>query len=257
MGHHSIAVSHTAPHVLVCRWNTAQQLTHHTTPVLSLCTAPLPVFPPTNPPSSHSQPPQHSQASQHSQVPQHSAGAAILGRRNSPDQRLGSRGSTQLVWSGATNGSFAAWLVTDGDDPELHDHQHSQQSQQPQRQHLQDQQQQQQPLQQQRQAQALAQALVQAQPQGRGRQHGRLVWSAEHWHQSGINALHAAPTAGTAPILPPARLHPTPLFLAHPTPSPTASSAATCYHHQFLLPCRLWRAVSLCLHAIIILGPLC
>ena len=225
MGHNSVGILLTAPHVLGCRWDTAHQLTHHTTPVLSLCTAPLPVLPATNPPSSHSQTPQHSQPPQHSQlpqqsqvpqqsqIPQRSAGAPILNRSNSSNQG----GGTQLVWSGATNGSFAAWLVTNADDAELHDRRHSQQLQQPQRQPQQPQLQQQ-PLQQQRQQQA--------QPQGKGRQHGRLVWSAEQWHQSGINALHAAPTAGTAPIIsPPPLAHP---CTPHPHPQTPPNPNCEC-----------------------------
>ena len=180
MAHNAAAVSLTVCHELLCRWDSAQQLTHHATPVLSLCTAPLPSLPCTQSLSSDSQ------------VPQHSAGTAVLSRPDTPNQRLGSRGSAQLVWSGATNGSLAALLVTTGDDVHLHDHQHGQQSQTPQRQ-----------LQQQP-----------PPPEESGRQHGRLVWSAEQWHQSGINALHAAPTAGKPSPSSPA--DPNPLSLAQP-----------------------------------------
>lgn len=190
----------------------AQQLTHHTTPVLSLCTVPLPVLPATNPQSSHLQ------------DPQHPANAAEVGRSNTPDQRLGSRGNTQLVWSGATNGSFAAWLVTVDDHTELHDHQHNQQSHQPQG-HPQQQHLQQQPVHQQQQQRP----QLQAQPQETGRQHGRLLWSAEHWHQSGINCLHAAPTAGTSPQIPP---RPPPTYLSPSHPHPTSLSCTPPPHPQ-------------------------
>ncbi len=151
--HHS-----TSQHLSTCccayRWQTIQQLHHHTTPVLSLCTLPCPSLipsPPSVTPSSPSTvgsgPPEHADRDlPQSPAPAHQQDDGCSGDRQQQQSLL-----AQLVFSGATNGSIAAWRVVDN---------HS-------RVCLQQQQQQ-----------------------------GCLVWSEERWHQSGVNAMHAAVTPG-------------------------------------------------------------
>ena len=81
--------------------------------------------------------------------------------------RPGQDDETQVVWSGDTNGNIAAWLIPS---QAAVPHNDEQQQQQPQT-HQQQQQQQQSNKQQ--------QELL-------------PVWSAERWHESGVNAMHAA-----------------------------------------------------------------
>ncbi len=151
----------TSQHVSTCccayRWQTIQQLHHHTTPVLSLCTLPCPPqtpSPPSATPSSPlsvgSGPPAHAERDwPHSPAPAHQQDDGCSADGQQQHSLL-----AQLVFSGATNGSIAAWRVVDS-----HSRGCTQQQQQQQ-------------------------------------QQGSLVWSEGRWHQSGVNAMHAAVTPG-------------------------------------------------------------
>ena len=149
----------TSQHVSTCccayRWQTIQQLHHHTTPVLSLCTLPCPPqtpSPPSATPSSPlsggSGPPAPAERDwPHSPAPAHQQDDGCSADGQQQHSLL-----AQLVFSGATNGSIAAWRVVDS-----HSRGCTQQQQQ---------------------------------------QQGSLVWSEGRWHQSGVNAMHAAVTPG-------------------------------------------------------------
>ena len=153
----------TSQHISTCccayRWQTIQQLHHHTMPVLSLCTLPCPSLTPSPPsvtPSSQSSsgsgPPQHAERdSPHSPAPAHQQDGGCSAGQQQQHPLL-----AQLVFSGATNGSIAAWHVVDS---------HSR-------------------------------VCTQQQQQQQQQQQGSLVWSEERWHQSGVNAMHAAVTPG-------------------------------------------------------------
>ena len=171
MAYHDMA--HHESHL--CRWDTIEPLTHHTTPVLSLCTVPLP-----GRPSCNSHPSSCSTATQ-SAVPSTTHSPHQNG---SSDHRAPLRDSEQVIWSGATNGCLAAWLVGNSSGAELQQWPHSNQQQQ-QQQAQQNQEQQHQPQQQQQQEE-----------QKQQQQHSRMLWSTKQWHQSGINAMHAAHTPG-------------------------------------------------------------
>ena len=161
--HLALQKQHATPqHISTCccayRWQTIQQLHHHTTPVLSLCTLPCPPqtpSPPSATPSSPSTvgsgpPEQADRECPHSPAPADQQDAACTAHHHQPHSLL-----AQLVFSGATNGSIAAWRVVDSHNRVCKQQQQQQQQQQ-----------------------------------------GSLVWSEERWHQSGVNAMHAAVTPG-------------------------------------------------------------
>ena len=123
--------------------------------MLSLCTLPCPPLTPSPPsvtPSSPSTagsgPPEHADRD----LPQSPAPAHQQVGGCSAGQQQQHSLLAQLVFSGATNGSIAAWRVID-----THSRVCTQQHQ---------------------------------------HQQGSLVWSEERWHQSGVNAMHAAVTPG-------------------------------------------------------------
>ncbi len=146
---------HISTYCCAYRWQTIQQLHHHTTPVLSLCTLPCPPLTPSPPsvtPSSPSSvgsgPPEHANRGlPHSSAPAHQQDGGCSADGQQQHSLL-----AQLVFSGATNGSIAAWHVVD----------------------------------------SRSRVCTQQQQQ----QQGSLVWSQERWHQSGVNAMHAAVTSG-------------------------------------------------------------
>ncbi|DBA76394.1 TPA: hypothetical protein ACH3X1_010099 [Trebouxia sp. C0004] len=139
-------------------WQTIQQLHHHTTPVLALCTLPCPPqtpWPPSASPSSPSRVGFGPTAHADRDWPQ-SPAAHQQNEGCSADQQQQHSLVAQLVFSGATNGSIAAWRVVES---------HSR-------------------------------VCTQQQQQQQQQQQGSLLWSEERWHQSGVNAMHAAVTPG-------------------------------------------------------------
>lgn len=140
------------------RWGAVRQLLHHKAPVLALSSLPLPAS---------SLPAPAACAPEPAALTQPVAScppAGALPQLSSHDRALTSQG-VQLLFSGATDGSIAAWVVNGADD------------------HTEDE-------------DRLQQQQLLQQEQGQ-----QLVWSADGWHQSGVNVMHMAAMPGEAPAM--------------------------------------------------------